>query len=268
MSWAKLFGYAIAAPVFLFLLILGLFGFERVSDINKAISNFERDVSPKVVKAVTDAEEASLKSHQAVGAIDSVNNQVKRELKSAEGVSANITALTNRISRSEGETTRQVATANAKIEGQLNDLSSKVDQANGEIADQQKKLIDTGELVKSFYSNLRSQFFDFTSFSADHLFREGSVGQPRRVVLMLLKDAPIPESVQIQFHVFSQPRNSFLVIGNLIVFFWGDSAENLKQHSLNVSYAKDPNFKGKLFQTLSVDEHGVIHADETVLPAF
>ena len=95
-----------------------------------------------------------------------------------------------------------------------------------------------------------------------YIVREGN---NRRVICMLLKEVPFPQSVQIQFHVFSQPRNTYAVFGNVVLFFWGDPVANLSQNPLLVSYVANPNTHGTPFKTLSVKKE-LVFADSLQLP--
>ena len=81
---------------------------------------------------------------------------------------------------------------------------------------------------------------------------------------MLLKSAPIFQTVQINYRIYVQPKSSYHLNGNLLIFVWGDPADNLKQFPLEVSYVPDPTYKGPIYSSLSVKD-GHIFADKLQL---
>jgi hypothetical protein len=56
------------------------------------------------------------------------------------------------------------------------------------------------------------------------------------VVYLLLRAVPIQGSVQLQYHVFAQPPNTYFSVKNVMVFIWGESPDNLKNKQFSVSY--------------------------------
>jgi hypothetical protein len=86
------------------------------------------------------------------------------------------------------------------------------------------------------------------------------------VVYLLLDAAPIEGTLQLQYFVSVQPPDSYLHIHNLVIFFWGDPAENLQQKPLSVSYFPDKSDKTMI---KSLSEHdGRAFADDQPLPKF
>jgi len=72
----------------------------------------------------------------------------------------------------------------------------------------------------------------------------------------------------VQFDIYAQPPNSYGNLGgNLIVFFWRDSLEKLKEHPLSVSYVADLTSQVKPVSKLSVKD-GHVFADDQQLPDF
>jgi hypothetical protein len=84
------------------------------------------------------------------------------------------------------------------------------------------------------------------------------------IVFMLLKSAPIYQTIQIGFHVYVQPKTSYAITGNVIRFVWGESPDSLKQWPLEVSYVPDPTYRGPVYSTLSVKD-GHVFADHAQL---
>jgi hypothetical protein len=85
------------------------------------------------------------------------------------------------------------------------------------------------------------------------------------IVWLLLDKSPIQGTIQLQYYVSVQPPNTYFVVAhNLIVFFWGDPLENLKQKPLSVSYFP-ANSDSELIHSLS-EHDGRVWADDQPLP--
>ena len=81
---------------------------------------------------------------------------------------------------------------------------------------------------------------------------------------MLLPSAPIKNTVQLQFYISVQPANSFTIFHNLIIFFWGDPADSLKQHEMTAGYFPDDSDKA-LIKSLTIKD-GQFFGDGRLLP--
>jgi hypothetical protein len=255
-KYAKWFSAAIALPVSLFLGGLAFFGWEKVHDINTLAARVDKEVKPKVDSALRDASSASASATQAKQTAEQVIRDINKQLVSAQQVTAKVEDLSAKVSKLEATTTEKVNTATTRIENQVKNVDQRVNDAQSQINEQQKKLTDTGELVKSIFANSRVETFS-DAMVGRYLVREGN---NRRVVFILLHDIPYPESVQLQWYVYTQPRNSYAVIKNVVIFFWGDPADNLKQHPLLVNYVADTSSHEQAFKELHVDKD-VVFAD-------
>jgi len=80
------------------------------------------------------------------------------------------------------------------------------------------------------------------------------------IVFMLLKSAPIYQTIEVRWKVYSQPHGSYGIQNNVLIFSWGDPAESIKQYPLEVTYVPDPTSKNPAFKALSVKD-SVIFAD-------
>lgn len=263
-KWTKLFLWVIGAPIGIILIGLGIFGFNKVQDINALAAKVDNEIRPKAEKAVKDADEASTKISDANKKADDIVADVNKELTAARANNAKMKELSDKVAALEKQNAANVSSATKRIEGQLSDLDQRVQDAQTQINDQQKKLTDTGELVMSLFSNSRVESFD-ASMTGRYVVREGN---NRRVVIMLLSKIPIPQSIQIQWHVATQPKDSYFAFKNVLVFFWGDPKERLKEHPLLVSYVAAPNPTDKPYNTLSLNADGHAVVDSIALPDY
>jgi hypothetical protein len=140
-----------------------------------------------------------------------------------------------------------------------------MEAAAEEIAAQQKKLTSTNELVTAMFSKGLDESIQ-TAFGNTPTFVLVTLpsGQKGAVIFLFLKNAPIFQTVQLQWHVYTQPKYSYLVRENVLRFSWGDPAESLKQYPLVVSYVPDPTYNGVLYKALSLKD-GHVYADEVQL---
>jgi hypothetical protein len=137
-----------------------------------------------------------------------------------QGQLSGATQLSAKVSGLEARTTGQMADASKHIETRMSDLDQKVVVANNAIAAQQSKLISTNELVTAMFSKGQVETFQTDRGSSSTFATvplstpEGAPkNTPKAVVYMLLKNAPIYQTVQINFHVFIQLKNSYFIQG-------------------------------------------------------
>ncbi len=91
-------------------------------------------------------------------------------------------------------------------------------------------------------------------------------GPSQTIVYMLLPSVPISNTLSLQYHIFNQPAHSFITVQNLVVFFWGDPPENLKQHTLQAGYFPDLG-NTDIARTLTIKD-GRVYADDMPLLKF
>lgn len=128
-----------------------------------------------------------------------------------------------------------------------------------ELAKQQRILSSTPDFVKSIFGSHQLEIFQLDKTLGNRfqvLPRQKAQGA---TVYILLKKTPIPQTLQLQYHVFSQPPNSYFNIHNLVVFSWGDPADRLRANQLSVSYFPDEGDK-ELIGVLSA-KNGRVYAD-------
>jgi hypothetical protein len=141
-------------------------------------------------------------------------------------------------------------------------------QATHDIQAQQRVLSSSEEFVKSVFSSHAVEIFNIGQPPKDRYVVIPPVTKENKntVVLLLLNAAPIQGTLQLQYHIFVQPPNSYFNIHNLVFFFWGDPAENLQQKPLSISYFPDKSDK-EIIHSLS-ERDGRAFADDQPLPKF
>ncbi len=265
-GWAKLFGFFVGLPFAVLLIVLSFGGIEKYSDFKKLVGTVEEQVKPKIEQAKSDAEQAQKTAREAKGEaedtkkiIQGATAEAKRQLGSATELAKNVKALSDRVSGLEQQTSDQMKRSSQRVDVRVAELDQKIDTATKDIAEQQKKLANTDELVKTLFSKGTTEYFPTTANGATAVIaplRNGAF------VFMLLKSAPIYQTIEMKWRVFSQPRGSYWLTNNVLVFNWGDPADSLKQYPLEVTYVPDPTSKTPAFKALSV-KNNVVFADDT-----
>ncbi len=260
-KWGKWF--LVPATILLTILgvILALIGLRDYSDVHKAA---QQAITTANVATKT-AEEATLKAQEAKKLAADTITSIREATSTMNSQFTSAKQLSEKVSGLESKTTTQLETANKHVEDRVGELDRKVVDANKAIATQQEKLFSTNELVTAMFSKSQVETFQtnqgnnskyavvllpFASTSAQP-------GVPKAVVHMLLKNAPIFQTIQINFHIFVQPKSSYVVTGNDLMFFWGDAPDNVKQWPLEVSYVPDPTYHGPVYKELIINDNGV-----------
>jgi hypothetical protein len=145
--------------------------------------------------------------------------------------------------------------------------------AKSDIEAQQKVLSSSEEFAKKVFSSRITRFFDFSAMQKDQVsVTKNTVvvppqnGNKNTVVYVLLPEAPIDQTLELQYKIYTQPRNSYFQMKNLVIFFWGDSPDALKQAPLQISYFADSSDKD-IPQSLSYHD-GRVFADDQPFPKF
>lgn len=267
-GWGKMFAFFVGIPFALLLIVLGVGGVEKYGDFKNMIGGIEKQVKPKIEQAKSDAEQAQKTASEAKGeaadakkTIEGATAEAKRQLGSATELANNVKALADRVSGLEQQTSNQMKGSSQRIDTRVVELDQKIDAATKDIAEQQKRLASTDELVKTLFSKGTTEYFQTKVNTANAAIVPLPNGA---MVFILLKSPPIYQTLELKWRVASQPRNSYSVRNNVVTFYWGESADNLRQFPLEVTYVPDPTSKTAPFKTLSLKDNGVF-ADETKL---
>jgi hypothetical protein len=267
-GWAKLFAFFVGVPLGLFIIWLSIAGFEKYSDFRKLVASIEEQVKPKIEQAKSDAEQAQKTAREAKDeaevskkTIEAATAEAKRQLGSATELAKNVKMLSDRVSGLEQQTSNQMKGSSQRVDARVAELNQKIDVAIKDIAEQQEKLASTDELVKALFSKGITEYFTMTGNTKNVVILAHKNGA---TVFMLLKSPPIYQTLELKWRVASQPRGSYFINNNVVIFIWGDPAENLKQYPLEVTYVPDPTSKTGAFKALSIKDKGVF-ADQTKL---
>jgi hypothetical protein len=266
LRWVKLY-YAFPAAVLV--VILALLGISDYSDFHKTVRRATEELKPKLEQALREADSATRKSREGMDKSDEAIRSINAANAKMDQQLASIQRLSDKVAGLESQAATRITSASKHVEERVTDLDNKVEGANKEIAVQQEKLTSTNELVTLMFS--KGQVENFQTSTGDSarfvLFTvPAAPGQPQKgaVVYMLLKSAPIFQTVQINFHIFVQPKSSYRLSGNVVIFYWADPADNIKAFPIEVSYVPDPTYKGPVYSALSVNG-GHIFADSMQL---
>jgi hypothetical protein len=265
----KLFAFWVGIPLAIIGIGIAIAGLNRYRDFSALMESVEKQIRPKLEQAQQAADtatktaiDAQSKADAAKKDIEETSAKTRKELSSANTLAAQVRALSSRVTSLEQDTTKEIAGARKRVNEHVGELDKKIETASKEIADQQKKLANTDEIVKALYSKGRTQYVDTKTASQQFV----ALQKTKRVaVYFLLTDPPIYQTVQLVWHVYTQPKGSYSVVGNVVVFMWGDPLENLKNYPLEISYVPDPTAGALRFSSLALRD-GHVYADGNLLP--
>jgi F0F1-type ATP synthase membrane subunit b/b' len=268
-GWAKAFGFFVGIPFAVLLLLLAVAGIEKYSDFKNLVNDVERRVRPQVEQAKANAEqaqslanEAKTKAEAAKATTETVVAQVNKQLGSATEIVKSVQSLSGRVSELEKQTSGQMRASTQRVESRVSELDQKIDAASRDIVEQQKKLASTDELVKTLFSKGTTEYFPTTVTTSNAVIVPRAKGA---VVFMLLKSAPIYQTIEVKWHVYSQPRGSYTLINNILLFVWDDPADNLKQYPLEVTYVPDPTSKNPAYKALTVKSNSLFADEQKIM---
>jgi hypothetical protein len=264
---AKIYLWLAGGLMTLTLAGITIVGLKKYNDFAGLVQEAQTQVRPKLDAAKKEADEAERTAKEATNIaaqaridIERARSDVQGELKKASGIAAEVETLSRRVSDLEKETTRKITDANRHVASQVSDLDGKVATALGDISKQEEKLANTDELVEALFSKGETELFPISN---NQRFVALPVGD-HVDVYMLLRRPPIFQTFQLQLHIYVQPKNSYVFIGNVMLFKWGQSLDSLKAHPLIVSYIPNPRASADIRQLTVKD--GVVYADGQQLP--
>jgi F0F1-type ATP synthase membrane subunit b/b' len=267
-GWATVFTYFVGIPLAIFLIVLGILGFREYRDFTALIRTADTKIRPLIDQATmsaknaqTEAAAAQKRADEAQAQIANTMEQLKLQLRSATGTTQKVSELSHRVSDLEQQTTNRISGASKRVDARIADLDVKMDAALKDIGTQQSKLASTSDLVSALFSKGETQLFSTAGNSSEYTVVPGT---GITWVFFLLKQPPIFQTVQLQWHVYVQPKSSLAFAANVMVFRWGDPVENLKQYPFEVSYVPDPTYKGPVVRALSV-RNGDVYGDDKLL---
>jgi len=251
----------------------------KASDFRSGVDKAKQSVADTARKSSEDIAQSSSQSKQDISsALEAGKASISRAASEAARQSQ---ALKETTIQAQGEISRQKVAlrgdiddsrrqleAAGKIQPEMEDMRKQLALATSEIQAQQKVISSSEEFVKSVFSSHMVQIFSIGQLPKDHyaIVPPPSKEVKNTVVLLLLNSAPIQGTLQVQYHIFVQPPDSYFFIHNLVFFFWGDPAENLQQKPISVSYFPDRSDKEVIH---SLSEHdGRVFADDQPLPKF
>lgn len=247
-GWLRILGAACALVAIPAIFFVGY----KYTDLNTTISAAKQSVSQVATNERKDIEAASKAAQQSVAQISSrTAHEGQAVVEAAAGAKRQI-----------ADQTRQAQVDVAALRGQLQDaarLQPEMISIREELTKQQKVLSSSGDFVRSVFSSHRMDYFQGGGADSSRykvLPRKSGVGA---TVYLLLSKPPIRQTLQLQYHIFAQPGNSYLNIHNLVIFSWGDPAGSLDQHELSASYFPDDS-DTEIINTLS-EADGRIYAD-------
>ena len=278
-GWMKLLlGVATVA-----LAIVGVVVGYQAWDFTKGIDKAKQSVTEAAKTSADDISRVSSQSKQDVSkSLDAATNEIKvasdnaiKQSRSTEAQAAQSKAEISKQTdsfRTDLDASRHQLQAASELQPQIERLQTKLTQTNTDVEAQKKLLSNSEDFVKNIFSTHRAEvFFGLPQAQGSPPGRYAIVppakGSNTTVVLLLLTATPIPNTLQLQFHVFAQQPNTYAVLAhNLVIFFWGDPAATLEGKQLSASYFADLSDK-EIIHSLS-EHDGRWFADDEPLPKF
>ena len=271
-GWIKLI-IGIAAGL---LILAGGGVFWKVSDFWSGVDTAKQSVANSAKKSSDDIAHMSSQSKRDISdALDAAKKTINTA--SHEAVQKN-QALKETTLQTQAEISRQTASFRKDLEGsraqlqaankiqpEMEVMQKQLTQATHEIEAQQRVISSSEEFAKSIFSSHVVEFFHIGQPPNDrYAVLSPPKGGNRTVLFLLLQSVPIPETLQLQYHIYTQPQNSYGSVQNLVMFFWADPPDNLKAQQLSVSYFPDKSNKDIIH---SLSQHdGRVFADDQPLP--
>jgi hypothetical protein len=270
--WARLkrYGWIITALI----VIIGLWGIKTIDDAGKKIvESAGQRVEPLIKSTESRAKSVQDQFTKTADKVNTVKKSIDDLSLTVDGLKKTALQTKGEISQETSSLRNQIDTSRsqlqnaAKLAPEMASMRRQLTQATADIQKQQKVISSSEEFVKSVFSSHVVEFFNIGQ-PPENRYAVVPPTPPgnKTVVFLLLGSSPLPGTLQLQFHIYTQPPNSYTTIHNIVVFFWADAPDTLKTHQLSVSYFPD---KSDQEITKSLSQHdGRVYADSKPLPNF
>jgi len=262
-SWFKIMFSFLAS----FVLIVGALGIWKESDFRASVEAAKQSVTSTAMQSKEDISRTLAAGKASIKAASDAATQQSTAMQQATVRSeTEISKETHSFQRDLTDSRHQLDAA-TELQPKIQSLQEQLKQASAEIQTQQKLLTSSEDFAKAIFSTHTTDYFQITNAPSS---RYGVLPPPphggnRTVVYLLLHAVPLTGTLQVQFHIYTQPPNSYANIKNLVVFFWGDSPSALSSQQLTVSYFPDDSQQKDTVKTLS-EHDGRFFADDQPLP--
>ena len=274
-GWVKIVGGI--ATVLLAILSAGIVW--KVSDWKSTVENAQtsvRDTAKEAEEQIKTSSSSSLQTiNAASGDAQEAGERASAAAKKQSGLIAQTAAQTrSELSKESASVRDEVAKTDAQLQAAdalrpgMESTQQQLEKALAQVQDQQKVISSSQEFVRQIFSTHTVDIFQVGQGQKDrYAVVPPSVPGGNTVVIFLLQSAPIQGTVQLQYHIFSQPPNSYIILAhNMLLFFWGDPPKALEGKPISISYFADVGDKDLIHALTEKD--GRLYADGEPLPKF
>ena len=253
LGWMKTLFWVATIPLVIVGFVIGY----QAWDFSKGIEKAKQSVADAAKKSGDDISSVSSLSKQDISkSLDAAKSDIKtasdNAIKQSQSMQAQAVQSKADISkntasfRADVDASRHQLQAASDLQPQIEKLQTKLAQTNTDVEAQKKLLSNSQDFVKSIFATHR---FDVFVGLPQHqgapqgryaIIPPSNGAAGTTVVLLLLSATPIPNTLQLQYHVFAQqPTTYFMIAHNLVIFFWGDPVTALENKQLSASYFAD-----------------------------
>jgi hypothetical protein len=252
-GWLKILFWVVTVP---FVIVSAVLGYQAWN-FSKGIESAKQSVTDAARKSDAEVSAASSQSKQDISnSLNAAKSDIKtasdNAIRQSQSMQAQAIQSKAEISRNTAsfradvDVSRHQLQAAADLQPQIEQLRTKLAQTNADVEAQKKLLSNSQDLVKSIFATHRFDVFvGLPQHQGAPQGRYAIIPPPNgapgtTIVLLLLTATPLPNTLQLQYHVFAQqPTTYFMIAHNLVIFFWGESAANLENKQMSASYFAD-----------------------------
>jgi hypothetical protein len=276
-GWAELVTKVLTLPVVLVIALLAWLGWKEFnlsksaqaakeqieSTANIARTNINQASARSIAEVQSESAKAIAANRESAGNAIRLSNDVKvTASKTQNELKTEASSVRTEVVKSESE-----LESIHKLQPEFDSMRAQLGKATSDLAAQQTVISNSEDFVKHVFSTHATYLFGFNTFIQPNVVViPAPKGVKNSTVLMLVPDTPIDGTMQLQWGVYVQPPGSYVHVHNLIIFYWGDPPEELKNNTLAVSFFPDKSDK-ETIKALTVRD-GRVYADDQPMPKF
>jgi hypothetical protein len=241
----------LAGAVTLVVVVAGFFFSWRAHDLNTAVDEAKRAAN-RAQLGVTEESKRDIQNVRQVTTLATISAQEAQASLAEHQAAADASGhkMNEQMKAQAASVTKEVQDAHAqiqaasKLEPEMRSIREELGTAKKALLEQQETLANSETYAKKILSQRRLFAFDLNLVAPDRfLIIPPASGSQTSVLLVLLPESAIDQTMQLQQHVTTQPPNSYFMIHNILVFFWGDPVDGLKAKAFTATYFADTTDK-------------------------
>jgi hypothetical protein len=269
----RAFAWVVGIPSGLLILTLGVLGISSLTDfkgyVRKAKENVKSESDAaykKALEATGVADKALKKATEGTQEIESARGEIQNDVQNAHKIISQVKTLSDQVSNQQKENAAKFQADRAIQAMSFEHLRDEMRFEIDDIRSQRGMLERANSTFTKFFDRGSEESFELRNQTPKALLVLKEKKEKTAYVFVVLKAAPIYQTVGIEWSERPQPTCTYANINNVLIISWTriihwNELEDIGRYVLKVKYSPDPTVTKPPFTSLSL-KNGQVYADD------